>query len=117
MLVLVRDVVASWMGVPVCRRGTVPTRGAAEEDGGLEDVVLVVVTVARGRAWAGGVRAISAEGIVLAEGIPEETFRAGRGTGDGRGGGHGRGFGGRREREADCMYTVTGEEGRDRVRI
>lgn len=114
MLVLVRDVVAIWMGVPECRRGTVPARGAAEEDGGLKEVVvIVVVAVARGRAWAGGVGAVSAEGIVLAEGIPEETFRAGGRTGDGslRGGGHGRGFEGKKGREElTVCIRVTGEK-------
>lgn len=76
MLILVRDVEPSWVAVARCRCGTIPARGAAEEDGGLEEVVVVVVVaVARGRAWAGGgARGIGAEGVVLAEGIPEQTF-------------------------------------------
>lgn len=119
MLVLVRDVIASWTALPECRRGTVPTRGAAEEDGRLKEVVvLVVITGARARAWAGGVRATSAKGIVLTEGIPEEAFRARGRTRDGRNSGHGKGSG-RKEGEGvdDRMYTGDRGEGRDRVRI
>lgn len=42
---------------------------------------------------------MGAEGIILAEGIPEEAFRAGWWTRDGRmGGGHGEGMKGKRAR-------------------
>lgn len=113
MLVLARDVVASWLAVPWCRRGTVATRGAAKEDGGLKEVlVLVFVAVAGGRAWARGVGTMSAEGIVLAEGIPEEAFGAGGGTRDGRGHRHGEGLEGKKgKRRRAYVYGDRGGKG------